>query len=372
MHVITDAAIAAAPNYKEAEIRFHILDPIIRLLGYPGADNVYLILEEKLEYPYIHIGRRSKKDLPLGFADYRAGIKGARGSFIIEAKAGAVPITAIEIEQAHSYAAHAQVGANYFVLCNGSIFAVYETLSGPRAQPIVELPLGELNNRFYEIENVLSPANLERNSQRVYDRKLRLAPGLGSSARIRSGFYLLTDHEVRFRMNGEDITSWLRDNVPQISVMDQQLELLKTSFELRVADGWVKRADDGKIIAHVEFKGATVHNQQAMMILGVDKASFATADQFLSTASESPTICESLTDFAISRGTMIPQLFGGALPADGDISGGMFIKAGIYFADGMLRGEYISLSDQQIEVPGMMPLTVEMDMAGTFELVVDA
>lgn len=93
MQVISNDAANAAPHYNEAEIRFHIIDPIVRMLGYPGEDNVYLNLEEKLEYPYLHIGRRSKKDLPLGFPDYRAGLKGARGSFITEAKAGSIPIT---------------------------------------------------------------------------------------------------------------------------------------------------------------------------------------------------------------------------------------------------------------------------------------
>jgi hypothetical protein len=100
VQIITNEILNAVNNYKEAEVRFHIIDPIIRLLGYPGEDNVYLNLEETLEYPYVHIGRRSKKDLPLGFPDYRAGLKGARGSFIIEAKAGNVPITSREIEQA--------------------------------------------------------------------------------------------------------------------------------------------------------------------------------------------------------------------------------------------------------------------------------
>lgn len=58
MQIITDDAVKAAPNYNEAEVRFHIIDPIIRLLGYPDEDNVYLNLEEKLDYPYVHIGRR--------------------------------------------------------------------------------------------------------------------------------------------------------------------------------------------------------------------------------------------------------------------------------------------------------------------------
>lgn len=371
MQVISEAAIAAAPDYKESEIRFHILDPIIRTLGYPGSDNVYLILEEKLEYPFVHIGRRSKKDLPLGFSDYRAGVKGARGSFVVEAKAGSVPITAREVEQAHSYAAHAQVGANYFVLCNGSVLTVHETLSGSQVPPIVELPLSEVNRRFHELENVLAPPNLERNCRIVYDKKLKLAPGLASYVRIRSGFYSLIDHEFRFFTNGQDITDSLRKSVPQTADMDHQIGLLKTAFELRVSDGLVERGDDGKIIAEVEFAGATVHNHQAMKILGINKASFVTADKFLSTQLASPTICESLADFTVARGTMLPQFFGGVAPMDGDLQGNMFIKAGLHFTEGKLRGEYIALSDQKIQIPGMIPLTVEIDIAGTFEFVLD-
>jgi len=105
MTVISDAATTAAPHYNETEIRFHVIDPVIRMLGYPDVENTYLNLEEKLEYPYVHIGRRSKRDVPLGYPDYRAGVKGARGSFVVEAKAGSVPIGKKEVEQAHSYAA---------------------------------------------------------------------------------------------------------------------------------------------------------------------------------------------------------------------------------------------------------------------------
>ena len=56
---------------------------------------------------------------------------------------------------------------------------------------------------------------------------------------------------------------------------------------------------------------------------------------------------------------------------DGDLRGDMFIKAAMHFADGKFVGQYIALSDQQIDFPGMMPLTAEIDMAGTFELVLD-
>jgi len=371
MQIITNDAVRAAPGYNEAKIRFQIIDPIIRRLGYPDENNVYLELEEKLEYPYTHIGRRSKKDLPLGFPDYRAGLKGARGSFVIEAKAGNVPITSLEVEQAHSYAAHAQVGANYFLLCNGSVVAIYETLSGPSPHPIVEIPLQEVNHRFHEIENILSPENLARNCQVVHDTKLRLTEGLRSSVSIRSGRYFLSEYDYRIVMNGQDCTTLIHQSVPQLAVMDHQLELLKTAFELRVSGGIAERSGDGRITAHVEFTGATVHNHRAMEIMGITELTFATADKFMSTDPNSPSIFESVKDFAVSRGTMLPQLFGGSLQTEADITGDMFVKTAMHYGEGKIQGQYIAFSGQQVPVPGNLPLQFEMDFAGTFELTLD-
>jgi hypothetical protein len=172
-------------------------------------------------------------------------------------------------------------------------------------------------------------------------------------------------------MNGQDVTSLLRQNVPQIADMDRQLEMLKTVFEMRVSNGRVERGEDGKIGAHVEFTGATVPNHQAMAILGINEASFITADEFLATDPESPTICESVSDFTVSRGTMMPMFLGGAAPMEADVQGNMFIKIAMHYASGKFRGEYIALSDQNLDFPGLLPITIEMDRAGTFELFLD-
>ncbi|MCW2370508.1 type I restriction enzyme HsdR N-terminal domain-containing protein [Sphingobium sp. B11D3D] len=371
MQIIANTVIRAALDYNEAEVRFYIVDPILRELGYPDTGNVYLNLEEKLEYPYIHIGRRSKKDQPLGYPDYRAGIKGARGSFIVEAKAGSVQISLRDIEQAHSYAAHAQVGANYFVLCNGIAISVYETLSGPGFGPISFIPIEEINERFHELENILSPERLRNNCRIEYDKKLRICEGLGSKAAIRSGRYFMASYEYRVLMNGQDCTDLIRQAVPSFSLMDQQLELMKTAFELRVSGGYAERGLDGRILAHANFSGATVHNDQAMAIIGINEVTFTTADEFISIDPNSPTIFESLKDFSVSQGTALPHLFGGSTVTDSNLEGNIFIKAAMYYRDGKMMGQYVSLSDQCILVLGISQLRLEMDITGTFELVLD-
>lgn len=149
------------------------------------------------------------------------------------------------------------------------------------------------------------------------------------------------------------------------------MELLKTTYEMRVSDGFVERNDDGKIIAQVEFAGVTVHNHSAMKIMGVDKAAFATADQFLSRNPNSPTIFESLTDFTVSRGTSLPQLMGEKVEMPGDVLGKMFIKIGMHYDSGILAGEYIAFSDQSVFIPGQIPYTFKLDLAGNYELRTD-
>lgn len=371
MAIVSSAVAAAAPGYNEAEIRFHVLDPILRALGYAEGQDVYLKLEEKLEYPYVHIGRRSKKDQPLGFPDYRAGLKGARGSFIVEAKAGHVPITDLEVEQAHSYAAHSQVGANYFVLCNGSAISVYETLSGAHARPICEIPLSDVSERFHEIENILSPDRLLQNCHISYDKNLKLAAGLKSSVRIRNGTYSLSDYVYRIFLNGQEKTVFFRKLLPQLSVAEKQIELMKTSFELRVADGIAERGADGRIVAHVKFSGATVHNHRAMQILGVSEATFATADEFISTDPNQPTIFESEKGIAVSKGTIIPQMFGQEAVMEGDVAGSVLIRISMSYNAGKITGQYVVLSVQDLFQPAIGALRLEADFSGTLELIVD-
>lgn len=201
--------------------------------------------------------------------------------------------------------------------------------------------------------------------------KLKLADGLGSAVKIRSGHYLMSDHDYRIIMNGQDCTALLRKSLPQFATMDQQLELLKTSFELRVSGGFAERGTDGRIAAHVEFTGATVHNHQAMTIMGITEATFATADMFISSDPDNPTIFESVKDFAVSRGTRVPQFFGGLSTMEADLAGDLFIKAAMHYTEGKIQGQYIAISDQKFSPPGLPPFQLELDFAGTFDLTLD-
>jgi len=342
---------------------------MLRKLGYPGGEDVYLKLEEKLGYPYFHIGHKNrKKDLSLGFPDYRAGLKGRRGSFIIEGKAAAVGIAKSDVEQAHSYAAHSEVGANYFVLSNGLQVAVYETLSGGQATPIVLLEIGELDARFHELENILSPTNLEKNCRVDYDKGLKLCFGLGSSVKILSGEYEMKDWEYRAILGGQDCTEMLKRSVPQFSEIDSQLSLMQRDFELRVGGGAIERQPDGRIIANVRLAGVTKNNQTAMKLLGIDQMAFATDAEFISTSAHNPTVFESTAEFTLEKGTMMPPLFGDAVPMGAKLDGDFFVTLRLHKDGDLICGEYATVADYWFDMPMIGKLRLELDSIGSFVL----
>lgn len=363
---ISETAVLESPAYNEAEVRFHIIDPIVRALGYTGRDAVYLKLEEKLNYPYFYIGRKNKrKDVPLGFPDYRAGILGGRGCFIIEAKGADVGLSREDVEQAHSYAAHAEVGADYFMLCDGLHVEVYETLSGPQSTPIVSLQTPEINARFHELENVLAPANLERHCRKTYDLNLKLGDGLGSSVKIRDGVYGMESWDYRIFVNDVDATALLKQNFRQL---DEQMALLNREFELRVGDGLIRRDEDGRIVANVTFVGATKNNTAAMKLIGMDKLSFSTSEKFLSSDLEQPSMFESTADLKVAKGTKLPPMFGDAVPIDLDVEMDVFVKTRMYYDGQTVAGDYLALADYKANVPGMGRLRFELDLAGAASL----
>lgn len=369
MPIVNKQILDDLPSFNEVEIRFHIIDPTLKMLGYTGNEQVFLKLEEKLEYPYYHIGHKAKKkDLPLGFPDYRAGLKGRRGSFIAEAKAASIAISKKDIEQAHSYASHAQVGANYFILCNGKEFMVFETLSGPECKPICSIPLAQLDERFHELENILSPTNLAKNCEVSYDTGLKLCEGLGSAVKIHSGEYNMDDWEYRIFTNDTDITNQLRESFPQIAELDKQLVFLETEFILKVSEGIAERDENGRIHASLIFEGATKNNQTGMELLGIDKMLFSTGEKYLSIDPKNPTVFETTAEFSLTEGTMIPPMFGEAIPVDADVEGDLFITTRIHKDGDHLCGEYAAFSNYWINLPASETMKFEFDLVGKFLL----
>ena len=111
---INFATIASDPGFNEEKVRSFIINPLLNYLGYT--------------IDHIHPGKtlqckQGSKNVPV-YADYVLSV-GGYNAFVLEAKAPTVNITDDVIDQAFYYAIHRDVKSNYFAVCNGIEFALF-------------------------------------------------------------------------------------------------------------------------------------------------------------------------------------------------------------------------------------------------------
>lgn len=364
MEIFSKFTTDEALSYNEAKVRMQIIDPIIKKLGYTDNPRLYFELEETLRYPYYHIGHKNKKtDVPIGKMDYRAGLKGRRGCFVVEAKSGSASIGVEDIEQAHSYAAHALVGANFFVLCNGTNFQIFETLSGHNTLPIVDLHLDSINDRFHEIEAILAPNRLEKYCLTEYDLGLPLCRGLGSRLAVHGGYYTSPIMEVEIRVGDIDVTSEAL-SAPAMKTFRDNISLLR-NMRMMISEGEITRDHEGRIQVKVKFDGLTAGNDANLRALGLQELQFTTDSETLSYSSNAPTVFESDSAFALKRGAEIFEMFAEAASiSEHDIDGKLYLGAQLYLDGETFIGEYAGVTTIRLNTPYPKQIHLKMVFGG--------
>lgn len=217
---------------NEADVREEIIAPLIRELGYRSDSTNNVLRELPLRYPLIFFGRKDKKkDQTLrGKADYV--LEAARlVRWVIEAKSPAAAISQDDIEQAYTYANHAEVRAIYFILCNGRELIAFQTNLGPNVAPLLKVTYEEMMSEQGRgtLNNLLSPDSILRSHKmQEVDVGVPIGPRLRSFVQISGGFIAYTE------------------TVPGIPVL--------LAMQIAVIGGSVQRAEDGSLIALIESR----------------------------------------------------------------------------------------------------------------------
>ena len=263
----------------EVDVREDLLTPLLHRLGYERNGQHNLRREMPLRYPSNFFGRKKKKDLPLlGFADYVLEANG-QVRWTLEAKPP-LPITQDDLEQAFSYARHPEVNGQYFVLCNGVDFCVYQTAGAPNSAPILKIPVLQIEDHFQQIAGLLSPASVLRDFPIVQaDPSPPLAQGLRSVAKVLNGFWRIDKSEPEIApLNGMTIT---------------------------VESGVIQRYADSSIGIVMQTRAPFAQMQELNELLGYDEVEMRTADFTLSTDLENPTFFEMEREFVFPVGTRL-------------------------------------------------------------------
>jgi hypothetical protein len=269
---------------NETDVREEILAPFIHRLGYrTGGDN-QVLREIPLRYPYNYIGKKNHSKDPIlrGKPDYILEAKG-KVRWVLEAKAPDQEISADILEQAWSYANHAEVRAVYFAISNGRVFQLYQTNKSPGGNPIFSINYEDFDKNFTQIENILSPLSILRdNPDIILDMGKPLAPGFRSIIKVVGGY-------INYESNSVGIAA---------------INQLQTA----VTEGDVQRNESGEMIAYLRVLSPIRAFQELNEKLGLSSFEMLSKSEMLSSNPESPTSFVYDYEIAFQKGEKLYNL----------------------------------------------------------------
>jgi hypothetical protein len=286
-------------SMNETDVREAIVRPLIRALGYRHGAKANIRTEITLRYDRAYLGHKdADKDPKLqGRADYVCEVI-PYGRWIIEVKSPKHDLGLEDAQQTHTYAAHPEIQARFYVVTNGREFKIYQT--GAPFHPLLSWRLEETEQVYHAVSNILAPDAIERAGKFVVDRGQSLGPDLRSTARIVGG-------SMTYSGNSSDN--------PALSAAMKPLQGLRNV----VRGQEVRRTPEGLIEARIELAPAFNAFDELNRSLGFIPTVFRCADEAMSSDPANPSIFSNIFDVTVPRGTTLPAsplLPGGVLPID--------------------------------------------------------
>ena len=303
-------------SMNETDVRETVVRPFLESLGYQHGTQAAIRSEVPLRYNKAFLGRKKPaKDPALGKADYVCEAVGY-GRWIVEVKSPSREIGRDDVEQAHTYAAHPEIAALYFLVTNGREFNLYMT-SRLKA-PLLSWAYEEIEDLHSQICGVLEFEAIKKYASRVTpDVGRPLAKGLPSKLEVRGGEVIYGPHESDHPLLQNDV---LNDSVAPIT------------------EGWVARQEDGRIQAKLRVITAAGSTRKLNERLGLDRFEFVANAQELSQDHELPTIFKNIQVGEIQEGEIISVPQFGEIPMPFRISFEVFSEAFGFLEDGIFKG----------------------------------
>jgi len=147
-----DFELLESPDFKEDSVREVLVMHLLHALGYENSGSNRIIRSKGLSNPYVKMG--SKRLQIRMIPDYLFEVEG-RFVWVLDAKSPSEQILNQEhVEQIYSYSIHPDVRVNYYALCNGREFILFQI--GQR-EAVLHFHLSEIAQHWNEITKLLSP-----------------------------------------------------------------------------------------------------------------------------------------------------------------------------------------------------------------------
>lgn len=306
-------------SMNETDVREAIVRPFLAQLGYAHGTQANIRTEVSLKYEKAFLGRKNPgKDPPLaGRADYICEAVG-HARWTVEVKAPSVPLSREDVEQAHTYSAHPEIGAFYFLVTNGREFRLYQT--GRLDKPLMGWAHEDLPAVLVTLQNILGYDSLKRLSAAIIpDTDKPLGPGLRSRMKIVGG-------EVRY---GEH-----RSNLPATSGHD-----ILNGAQGAINGVEVYRDEAGMLTAVVEVTPPYSSWKALNEAAGINRFTFRSSEEFISVDRQRPTILQNVFSSTLREGTVVqllPNMPKIPMPVGFDVTA--YTEATGWIEDGEFRG----------------------------------
>ena len=155
--------IGANKDFKEADVRAVIIDPILKELGFTHEN---ILREKALQSPFLRTGSKKRKVNLI--PDYVLKVENGF-AWVLDAKApGQKIINDDNVEQVYSYATHPEIRSNYFALCNGLEFACFRTTDTEK--PVLYFRVEEIEKYWQTLRQMLSPNSFQTGDKFTYEK----------------------------------------------------------------------------------------------------------------------------------------------------------------------------------------------------------
>jgi hypothetical protein len=355
------------PNFdamNETDVREIVVRPLIERLGYRHGTDATILTEKTLRYDRAFLGRKNPKKDPslVGRADYVCEVV-SYGRWIVEVKAPSEELSQDVVEQAHTYAAHPEIAASFFLITNGRKFRLFETAMLER--PALEWDFEDEDDNLLRLFNTLSPAAFRKRAKiTLVDPGKPLGRGVASRMRIMGGEITYEEHSGSHPfLKGSAVNGLV----------------------LPVTGGYVTRAEDKRIVGHVCVAKVAAFMQELNAAIGAsDDYDFFSATEYISDDPEHPSIFQNFETNLVPAGKMISIPGMPSVPMPFEMSTTAFTEAvGFVREDkfvGTMRLTYdfsFSQISPQVRMMlsrqfGHIPDRAHMMGAGRFEILIQA
>jgi len=152
-----DFSVFNHPEYKEDSVREDIISPILKMLGYKSSGKNQIIRSKAVKHPLVKTG--AQEHAITNFPDYVLSVND-RYVFVLDAKSPGEEIKlGKNVEQVYFYAIHPEIRVNYYALCNGREFILFEI---SRQEPVLYFSLSEFEKYFDKLDRLLSAASFSK------------------------------------------------------------------------------------------------------------------------------------------------------------------------------------------------------------------